>query len=467
MMSSQAPGKPIYKWWIFTAVTITTIMATLDSSIVNIALPVIRADFQVEIVVVEWVVVSYLLTISSLLMIFGRIADLFGRKKVFMAGIIIFTLSSVMCAFAGSIYSLILSRSLQGIGGSCITANGLPIITSAFPSNERGKAIGWNGTTVAFGLSAGPIIGGLITHLFGWRSIFFVNLPIGIVALILAQKFLRESKAQRPVTFDFSGAALLAIALVSFLLAFTEYQNWGLTAFFALIAVFIIAIVAFVRQEKLFAHPMVDLNLFKENRFTNSSLAAFLNFAGRFSIIFLFPFYLVDLRGLNTSTAGLLMTPIPLLMAAIAPYCGSLSDRIGSRLLTTLGTLITAAGFLMIAFIRLHTSFAFILASFFLMGIGSGMFNPPNTSAIMGSVPHHRLGNAGAMASLVRNLGMIVGIAWSGALFHALCRTEDHFSDAQIVIPAFSIVMIISFVINLSAAYFSYTKREPAIIPHS
>jgi len=464
-MTYSASDQPVHKWWIFASVAITTIMATLDSSIVNIALPIIRADFKVDIVVVEWVVVSYLLTISSLLMVFGRIADLYGRKRIFMAGIVIFTLSSVMCSFAGSIYGLIISRSFQGIGASCLTANGMSIITAAFPANERGKVMGWMGTIVAFGLSAGPILGGILTHLLGWRSIFFINLPVGIFAIYLAQKFLKESVRQKSVNFDFIGAALLTITLMAFLLAFTEYQNWGGGAFAGLMGIVVISTILFIRQEKSAPHPMLDLSLFKDNIFTNSSLAAFLNFAGRFSAVFLFPFYLVDLRGLNTSSAGLLMTPVPLFMAVAAPYAGTLSDKIGSRLLTTLGSLITAAGFLMVIFLQPQTSFVFIIAALFLMGIGGGVFNSPNNSAIMGSVPPNRLGNAGAMTSLVRNLGMIVGIAWSGALFNALCHSEAHYSEAKLVIPALSIAMLVSFVILLFAAYVSYTKREPVKAP--
>lgn len=435
-------------------------MATLDASIINIAIPVIRAHFAVKIIVIEWVVVAYLLTITSLLMIFGRLADLYGRKRIFIAGVIIFTAGSAFCAVSQSITALILSRILQGVGASCVTANGLPIITAVFPPQERGKALGWIGTSVAFGLSAGPVLGGVITTYLGWRYIFLINLPIGVIALFLARKFLTESERQKDTRFDFSGAVTLTIALISFLLAFTQYQNWGVTAFAGLLICSVIFTWLFITAERKSPQPMIDLNLFKDDRFTLASLAAFLNFAGRFSIVFLFPFYLVDLRGFEPAAAGLLMTPVPLCMALAAPYSGSLSDRIGTRVLTTIGMIISALGFAVFVFIDEHSTLPIMLAALILIGIGGGIFSSPNTSTIMGSVPKNRLGNAGAMANLVRNLGMIVGITWSGVLFHALTESGNSGMMLDKVVPAFSTAMIISALILLAAAFASFKRRE-------
>ena len=464
--SEAAPNPADHrKWWIFITVSITTVMATLDASIVNIAIPVIRSHFSVDIIVIEWVVVAYLLTITSLLMIFGRMADLYGRKKLFILGIIVFTAGSAFCAFSQSITALILSRILQGIGASCVTANGLPIITATFPPHERGKALGWVVTSVAFGLSAGPVLGGVLTTYLGWRYIFLINLPIGIAALTLAQKFLTESPIQKNTRFDLGGSLSLTIALISLLLAFTQYQNWGLSISIALLLCSTVFFYLFIVVEKKFSQPMIDLDLFKDDRFTLASLAAFLNFAGRFSIIFLFPFYLVDLRGFEPSSAGLLMTPIPLCMALAAPYSGALSDKIGTRLLTTLGMIISAVGFVVFVFIDENSSLALMLSALILMGIGGGIFGSPNTSTIMGSVPKSRLGNAGAISALVRNLGMIVGITWSGVLFHALTESGNGGMMMDKVVPAFSAAMKISVLILLAAALASFKRSEITIAP--
>ena len=208
---------------------------------------------------------------------------------------------------------------------------------------------------------------------------------------------------------------------------------------------------------------MIDLNLFRDNRFLYSNLAAFFNFAGRFSLVFLFPFYLVDLRGMEPSTAGLMMTPVPLIMAVVAPYSGSLSDRIGTRLLTTSGMVVTALGFSMLFILKQNTSLIYIISALLLMGVGGGMFSSPNTSTIMGSVPKNRLGNAGGMASLVRNIGMIVGVAWSGALFHALAGSDEQFYAAESTIPALLAVMKISVILILCAAMFSFLRKEIVI----
>ncbi len=464
--NGKVKGGIEHKWLVFASTATTTIMSTLDSSIVNIALPVIRAEFQAEIVVIEWVVISYLLIITALLMIFGRLADLYGRKKIYIIGIIIFMAGSALCAISNSVVTLIISRGIQGLGASCIMANGLAIITDVFPARERGKVLGLVGTTVAFGLSSGPIIGGVITSYLGWRFIFLINLPIGAVALYLASKFLVKSTRQKKAYFDLPGAVILAVSLIAMLLAFTKYQNWGTVAFITLLGTSVIFLAVFIRIESTASHPMVALSLFKDNRFAYANLAAFLNFTGRFSVVFLFPFYLVELRGMEPSTAGLLMTPVPLLIAIIAPYSGSLSDRIGTRILTTSGMLVTTAGFILFAFLKYDTSFIYMLTALVLMGIGSGLFGSPNTSTIMGSVPKIKLGIGAAMVSLVRNLGMIIGIAWSGALFHALSGAKEHLNSAEEFIPAFSTVMVIAIIFTFSAAVVSFKRAEMPIIHH-
>ncbi|MBC8204875.1 MFS transporter [bacterium] len=450
-----------YKWLVMTVVALTTIMCTLDASIVNIALPVIRAEFHVGITIVEWVVISYLLIITSSLMIFGRLADIAGRKLIFIIGIVIFTAGSMLCALAGDIYTLIFFRVFQGIGAACITANGSAIITEVFPAKQRGKALGMVGTTVAIGLSSGPVLGGIITDYFGWRYIFLFNLPIGVAALITAQKILRKSVRNQTVKFDFAGSALLTLILGIFLLGWAQWERWGVRTAGILSAVSIVMMVIFVKVENRSPFPAIDLRLFRDNRFTYANLAAFFNFAARFSVVFLFPFYLIDVRSFKVSTAGLMMTPVPLLMAVLALFAGALSDKIGTRYLTASGMLLITISLGMLAFVDPYTSIVYILTSLTISGIGCGLFGAPNTSTIMGSVPRRHLGIAGGMISLVRNLGMIIGVAWSGAMFAAMKgHGAEGVHEVDKIVPAFQACMKIAVVIAMLGVIASFKRGE-------
>ena len=452
------------KWMVFAVVALTIIMATLDASIVNIALPIIRAEFNVDITIVEWVVIGYMLTIISLLMVFGRAADIYGQKKIFIFGIIIFTISSTLCAFAPSITGLVIFRVLQGVGAACCVANGNAIITRIFPPQERGKALGLVGTTVAIGLSSGPVLGGVITTYLGWRYIFIFNLPLGLISILMAKAFLKDSEKAEGVKFDFVGAIALTTSLIALMLALTKYHDLGVFGNSFMLALSVIAFIVFVYVEIKVDAPMIDLKLFRDDRFTSANIAAFLNFASRFSVIFLLPFYLVDLRGMKPSIAGMMLTPVPLLFAFLAPFSGILSDRIGTRLLTVSGMMITAIGFGMYIFITENSSIIFLLVPLILMGIGGGLFSSPNTSTIMGSVPKNRLGNAGAMTALVRNIGMVVGMAWSGALFTALRGHDTDFMESiHRIVPAFQAAMIISTALAILAAVASFKRSEMTV----
>lgn len=449
------------KWLIFSVVALTIIMATLDASIVNIALPVIRADFNVGITIVEWVVIAYMLTIVSLLMISGRLADIYGQKKIYIAGIIIFVVGSGLCALSSTINELIVFRAIQGLGAACSMANGNAIITNVFPPQERGKALGLVGASVAVGLSSGPVLGGMITTYFGWRYIFLFNLPLGIIALIFAIVVMRESRHAKGAEFDLRGAFTLSAALITLVLSLTKYPDWGFIFSSVLLGISLIGFFIFVKIEKRVKDPMIDLALFRDDKFAYANLAAFLSFTARFAVIFLIPFYLVDLRGLQPNIAGLILTPVPLLFAVMSPPVGALSDKIGTRFLTTTGMIFSALGFAMLILIGTNTSILYIIVCMLISGIGGGLFSSPNTSTIMGSVPKDRLGNAGAMNALVRNVGMIVGIAWSGALFAAVRGHELAFEESiGRIVPAFQAAMKVSVVIAIIAAYVSYRRGE-------
>ena len=282
----------------------------------------------------------------------------------------------------------------------------------------------------------------------------------------MARTFLKQSEPIQGVKFDFLGAVSLTVALVAMLMGLTKYHELGAFNTISLICISILFFLVFIIVEMKAEAPMIDLKLFSDDRFSYANIAAFLNFTSRFSVIFLLPFYLVDLRGMKPSQAGLMLTPVPVLFALIAPFSGSLSDKIGTRMLTTAGMLITAVGLGMFMFIKDNSSIVFLLIPLILQGIGGGLFSSPNTSTIMGSVPRQRLGNAGAMTALVRNFGMVVGIAWSGALFMALKGYNAGFEESiHRIVPAFQAAMKVSVVLALLSAAASFKRNE--IIVHA
>jgi EmrB/QacA subfamily drug resistance transporter len=422
-----------------------------------VALPIIRAEFKASIILLEWVVTSYLVVITSFLMIFGRMADLYGRKKIFILGISLFTTGSVLCSSSSSIYALIAFRVIQGLGAASIGANALSIITDIFPPHRRGHAMGISVTTVAIGLSAGPVLGGLITHYWGWRFIFLINLPIGAIALISAQKFLPESERHPGTRFDFAGASIYTLALTVFLLAFTQYERWGIAFCAVLLVVSLALFLFFYKVETKVPVPMVDMALFRERRFLFGNLSGFLNFTSRFSLLFLMPFYLVELRMMKTSQVGFLMTPVPLMFAVVAPIVGALSDKIGSRPFTVSGLLLTAFGTSWLLFLKENSSIVFLVTALAFTGVGGGMFGAPNSNIIMGSVSRDRLGNAGAMITLARNLGTIVSVAWTGALFEEIRgHPANPLLANEKILPGIHACMKVAVVIMLIAALSAY-----------
>lgn len=407
-----------YHWYVLATVFIGTFMAPLDSSIVNIALPTLSKHFNVGITTIEWVVMSYLLTASALLLSAGRLGDIKGHKLVYITGFVTFTAASALCGFAQSIEQLIAFRVLQALGATGMLANGPAILTHAFPPKERGKALGMIGISVSIGLTVGPFLGGILISTLGWRWIFFVNIPIGIVASAVAFIVLRESKVEEKKRFDVPGAATAFVALFSVLLALSLGNTWGWTSaqtivLFALAAVFF---AAFLVVEKSAKEPMLNLSLFKIRLFSAANVSALLNFVALFVVLFLVPFYLLEVYNQSPRTAGIILTAVPLVTAVVAPVAGTLSDKIGSRLLSSLGLAITVAAMFGLSRTTVASGLMPIGLLLGVVGLGSGMFQSPNASAALGSVPKSSLGIASAMQATVRNVGMVLGIALAGAI---------------------------------------------------
>lgn len=339
---------PYYPWLIFGVAMMGTFMATLDSSIVNVALPVIASSLGADLTIIQWVVTAYLLTISSLLPLFGRIGDMFGRRLIYTCGFLIFTAGSIACALAFNVWLIIGARVFQAVGAAMIMSNSQAIIAVAFPGKKRGRALGLIGTVVALGSMSGPALGGLLVGAFGWESIFYVNVPVGVTAFIVGKLILPDNEKRKSESFDFIGAVLFSIGMVSLLWLLSQGHEWGWLSRkvvgFLLMAVF--ALSGFVFHERRTIHPMIDLSLFNSWPFTAGSLAGLLSFMAMFANTMLLPFYLHSVLNLTPTQMGLVITPFPIVMAITAPISGYLSERINQIYLTSSGLAIVVLGLL-------------------------------------------------------------------------------------------------------------------------
>jgi EmrB/QacA subfamily drug resistance transporter len=403
-------------------------MATLDSSIVNIALPTLTKELFASLSQVKWVVILYLLVITCLLLPFGRLSDQLGRKRVFQSGYLIFTLGSMLCSFAPSLRLLIAARVVQGIGASMLMANGPAIITSAFPGDGRGSALGTMSMVVSAGLISGPSLGGILISMFGWRSIFLINLPIGIAGFLLVQRFLEpDHESVVRVPFDWFGAILQSVILISMIVLFDPptlsfgASSLPLSRFFlSLVVLGMISV--FVAVESMAPAPLFDLSLLRIQTFWTSNLAALLTFVSFSTVTVLMPFFLEEAMHLPTHATGVLMTAVPVTILIVAPVSGWLSDRLGARGLTVAGSLVGAIALFAMAGgfgagITGTMSKHWVVLSLAATGLAIGLFQSPNNNAIMGAVPLSKIGVASAFLATVRNLGLVIGTGLATGIF--------------------------------------------------
>lgn len=404
-----------------TAVAAATLLATIDGSIVNVAFPTLVTELGTSFNVIQWVALAYLLTIATLTMGMGRLGDVVGKKKLFVAGIVIFTLASALCGLVPDVGWLIGFRVLQAVGSVLILALGAAILVEAFPASERGKALGWIGTTVSIGVVSGPVIGGLLISSFSWRAIFFVNIPVGVVGTFLALRFVPNTRPESGQRFDILGAVLMSIALFSLSLGLTLGQEAGFTspAILACFALSLLTVIAFIVVELRVESPMLQLRLFRSPMLTVSVVSGFLAFSCLSATFFLLPFYLEGVLGFDVGAVGLLMGAAPLMMGLVSPIAGTLSDRLGVRRLTLIGLMIIAVVYYGFTTIGIDTTAAHYLMLAIPLGIGLGLFQSPNNSAIMGSVPPEYMGIGGSLLTITRLLGQITGIAVLGSVWAA------------------------------------------------
>ncbi|MCL4490318.1 MAG: MFS transporter, partial [Nitrospirae bacterium] len=445
VLRTNFSSRPSWKWFILSTVLMGATMSALDVSIVNVAMPTLKNTFNVSMAVIEWIAMAYMLTLTIFLPLFGRLSDMYGRSKLYNIGFVVFSVGSLLCGMSPTAGFMIVSRVIQAIGAGLLQANSVAIITHAFPANERGKAIGIQGAIQAISMSVGPFVGGILIATVGWRAIFYINIPIGILGTLAALFILPPNqKVKEKEKVDYLGAAFFASGLAFLVLAFNEGVKLG-WASHTIIMYFLSSTVLlslFIITELRVEHPLIDLKLFKNATFLIGNLTGMLSYYVLFAIMFLMPFYLEKVLGYSVALTGSLLTPIPLAMAVVAPFSGHISDKYGSRIMTTSGMLISALACFSLLFMGVSAQLPLLVAVLILLGVGMGLFTPPNNSAIMGSAPRDKLGVAGGVLNMMRSLGLIFGVDISGVIFTTLEHrylAEKGYPNAQHVFSNTSI----------------------------
>jgi EmrB/QacA subfamily drug resistance transporter len=408
------------KWGVLLAIGVGTFMTALDTSVANTVLPVIGKSFNETITGVEWVVAIYLLVLSGLLLSFGRLGDMRGHKSIYLLGFGIFIAGSLFSGIAPNLFLLIAFRALQALGAAMLAANSPAILTKSFPAQQRGQALGLQATMTYLGLTIGPSLGGWLASLFGWRVVFYINVPVGLVFFWLGLHFIPSDNVHKQTEkFDFPGAITFMLGLSALLLGLNKGAEWGWTSILTLLFLVgaVILLSAFIFIERHVENPMLDLNLFKQLPFSLTTVSAVINYIGVYSSIFLMPYYLIQGRSFTPAQAGLILTAQPLVMAVIAPISGTLSDRIGTRAPAVFGMAVLSTGLFFLSRLGAQSEIKTIMMALAIIGLGTGAFISPNNSALMGSAPKSRQGIAAGILATARNLGMVLGVGIAGAIF--------------------------------------------------
>ncbi|MBE3519695.1 MAG: MFS transporter [Firmicutes bacterium] len=402
------------------AIMLGGIMGPIAASVVNVILPTVTDYFKAPLATAQWVSLVYLITTSGLLLFCGRLGDILGYKRVYLAGLLFFVVASGLCSLAPSIYWLIAFRAVQGIGAAMMMAVPYAIITAIFPPEERGRALGINAISISAGLAIGPVLGGLLTSLWGWKAALLINIPIGLAGFLWAAKVVPELRGQSG-KMDFGGAVSAFVFLFSSLYFLNQVQKVGagLAPYVGLVAA-VISGACFLYVEARSPQPMVNLVLFRNRTFSLATLSALLNFASQYILVFLVPFYLQRILHYSPNKIGMLMTSFPLATMVVAPISGVLSDRLGTRTLAAAGAAVCGVALVTMALLRDNATAIAIVWCLALFGLGTGIFQSPNNSAVMGSVARPYLGIASGVLATARNIGMALGIASAGMILYAL-----------------------------------------------
>ena len=407
------------KWWTLIAVSVAIFMLLLDITVVNVALPDIQQSLHSSFADLQWVVNAYSLTLAAFLLTAGALADRFGRRLVFVTGLVVFTASSAACGLAGSPLALNLARAVQGTGGAMMFATSLALIAGAFHGKERGLAFGVFGGVIGGAVAVGPIVGGVITSDIGWEWIFFVNVPIGVGAVVLTLTQVTESRDPEARGVDWLGFLTFSASLFLLVFALIEgnEKGWGSTRIVGFLIASLVLIVLFVIVERRQERPMLDLTLFQKPAFAGASIVAFAVSASMFSMFLYLTLYIQDVLGYGPLQAGLRFLPITLLSFFVAPLSGRLSVRVPVRLLLGGGLLLVSGGLLAMSAVDASSGWTVLVPGFILAGAGIGLINPPLASTAVGVVHHSRSGMASGINNTFRQVGIATGIAGLGAIF--------------------------------------------------
>ena len=409
-----------YKWLVLVTVGLGVLTSTVDGSIVNIALPTLAEEFNTDAGTILWVSVSFLLASIGLMLTLGSLGDSIGRKRVFLAGFIVFGIGMTVAPLSQTLPQLLAARVIQGVGQAMIIANGNALVVAAFPANERGRALGLENAVVGVGLASGPPLGGFLLDALGWQSLFYTRIPFMAVFFVMALVFLQQdNRSSKKLQFDLSGAITLFTALSTFLLAVNRGPKIGWTdpMILTFIGVSVLSAGLFLVAEARARAPVLELTLFKSRLFSASNGANALQFLSQGAIIILMPFFLLQGRALSASQAGLVLITLPIIRLVVGPLAGWASDKVPSRLITTFGLVVMTLAYLGLRTVGIDTPIAILVAFLLLEGTGSSIFGPANNSAIMGAVPPTHLGTASGMIATVRQVSQATGLALAGTLF--------------------------------------------------
>jgi len=466
---SRSQVAPWYPWLIFASVVSGTFMSNVDSSIMNVALPVLERGFHVGPSVLQWVVSAYLLVITGVLPIVGNLSDRMNRKTIFVWGVSLFTLGSILCTFSANIEQLIVFRVIQSLGGAVIMGNVMSIVVHVFPAGQRGKPLGLIGSVVAAGTIVGPSLGGILITWFGWRSIFWVNVPIGILSLLMTWIVLIDIPAKTTSKqFDGWGAAYFFVAVCNLLLYVSEGQTWGWTSWSSWITLCLSLLgwCLFVRRELRTERPLIELSLFKSPAFSLGNLTGYLSYIMMMFPSFILPLYMHHVLHIPTAHIGWLLTPQAISMIVFSPFGGWLADKYGTTWPPLSGMILATIGLWLMSQLQATSSYMYIILTLSLFGLGIGLFTSPNNVSVLESVPVETTGLTGTLIATVRFFGRVSGVAIAVLILQISggnLQTSAGFAQASSYAFFGSIVVgILATFLNLGKFWTRRPKAPPA-----
>jgi len=434
-----------HRYAVLFIVLASVLMAVIDGTVVNIALPSMTRFFAVDLSDSQWTITAYLITMTSLLLVFGKVSEYVGRARLFFAGILIFTASSLACGLSTGLPELVLFRIIQGTGAAMLFSISSALIFDTTPPAERGRAMGYLGATVAIGSIAGPIVGGFVVDSLGWQYIFFINIPIGILLIAAAAQYLRiDEKRTDSLSLDWHGSAAMIAMFISLIIALGSLADTGEITRTAIISgvIFFLALALFIGHERRCPAPLLDLSVFSNRAFLFPVIAVVLVFAANFMMAVVGPFYFEGVMGYRPSQVGLVFLINPAVMVIVAPIAGSLYDRHPTRNYAALGMVITAVAFLLLSYCTLTRNISGIIIAFGLLGIGVGLFQSPNNTTILSALPTEQLSTASSVIATSRNLGMALGVSLGSILLSFQLMAAGYGGDVITADPALLAVSI-------------------------